>query len=123
MSKLELGLKIAAFSIAGGLIMGCDKEDRPQFDNCSYNNKDQSADYYLRRNAARSDRHLVIGEHDFTRDVDSGMLIEKIGPILTELSPNLNKTLPMQPDGRIYDIQFQDFGPYIKAVVNTSCSK
>ncbi len=121
MSKLELGLKIAALSIAGGVVAGCDKEDRPQFDNCSFNSADQAADYYLRRNAAKSDRHLVIGTYDYTRSVDTGMLIEKNGPSLTELSPNTSKTLSVQSDGRVYDIQFQDFGPYIKAVVSTYC--
>ncbi len=123
MSKLELGLKIAALSITGSLLAGCDREVNPTFDKCTDNNSDQSADFFLRQNVAKSSTHLVIGENDFQRDTDTGELIRRNGNELTVMSANSFIPLPVQLDGRLYNVTFQDMGPYIKAVVDTSCAK
>jgi hypothetical protein len=120
-SKIELGLKIAAISMLGGMAISCDDQDKPQFDNCSFDSANQSKDFYLRTSAAHSNKHLVIGDYDFQRDKKTGQLVKKVGDELVIMSPNTFVPLPIQQDGRLYDITFQDMDIYIKATVNTSC--
>ena len=118
---------VGAVFVSGMLFSGCVIDRETNFVRCTYNPEPQSTNpddpiYLLDTTNGLTNYQLVLGEHAFIRNQDTGALEWRVNGIKQEMFPDDEIVVKDRTTDRTADIVFKHGDAYIRADIATECN-